>query len=533
MQGKISNRTRSPAGLEAFREHSSLLSWGVWGFFYLAILISLAGKLPREVLTPGSDAFILVIGVIGIWRYSWAALHLLRAWIFLHLVFPRIRRRADRMTSKPSHLFVVVTSYRMATEVNAQVYRRLFEEIARYGVPATIYACVTDPADGELLSRLFDRQATPEGSNLVLMSQAGKGKRDAMAKALWHMQAQAPAETCQLVLMDGDTLLGTGCLHKACSILQSEADIGAVTTENIPLVRGSTLQREWYRIRMLQRNNLMSSLSLSRKTLVLTGRFSVFKGAVACSPSFPLAIEQDRVEHWRIGRIELLTGDDKSTWFNVISRGWNMLYVPDSIVHPIEELPRGGFVLASVNLMTRWFGNMVRSNGRALRLGPHRCGPFLWVCLLDQRISMWTTLLGPTFASLATMLHSSVYFTIYAFWVMATRGLYCLFLYLTGGRLHPLFPFLLYYTQIVGALVKVYVTFHPYRQRWTRQNIARDETSLHDATNAFLSGIYNVVMAALFVVLVAVLYDVSQLDERGIQRSELWVDPGASDLYSR
>ncbi len=36
-----------------------------------------------------------------------------------------------------------------------------------------------------------------------------------------------------------------------------------------------------------------------------------------------------------------------------------------------------------------------------------------------------------------------------------------------------LYPLLLYYTQVYGALVKTYVLFRLDRQRWTRQNIAR------------------------------------------------------------
>ena len=45
--------------------------------------------------------------------------------------------------------------------------------------------------------------------------------------------------------------------------------------------------------------------------------------------------------------------------------------------------------------MRRWFGNMLRTNGRALALSPTRIGPFAWWSILDQRVSMWTTLTAP------------------------------------------------------------------------------------------------------------------------------------------
>lgn len=41
---------------------------------------------------------------------------------------------------------------------------------------------------------------------------------------------------------------------------------------------------------------------------------------------------------------------------------------------------------------------------------------------------------------------------------------------LSGHRIGPAYPALLYYNQIVGALVKIYVFFRLDQQSWTRQN---------------------------------------------------------------
>ena len=50
--------------------------------------------------------------------------------------------------------------------------------------------------------------------------------------------------------------------------------------------------------------------------------------------------------------------------------------------------------------MLRWFGNMLRASGRASRSGRARLGWFVWWCLVDQRVSMWTPLIGPIAAVL-------------------------------------------------------------------------------------------------------------------------------------
>ena len=442
---------------------------------YANVILMLLAVLPPGLPTVRPSATILVFGTVGLWRWSWAGLHLLRALIYKRIVFPGFRRAAAR-APRPANLYVLITSYRMAPELNAAVYARLLDEIAVYGVPAFIVACVTDPADATVIAHVIERRHDlPEGTALHVAMQAGTGKRPAMANALRAIMQRRPPPGSQVVLMDGDTLLGHGALAKTCAVLAAMPHIGAVTTDNIPLVRGHAITREWYRVRMAHRDSLMASISLSRKLLVLTGRFSVFRGDIAASAPFVQAIEQDVVDHPRLGRIEMVTGDDKSTWFTVLQQGWDMLYVPDVLVHPVEELPHGGFFKATTALMLRWYGNMARNNGRALALGPGRCRWFLWLCLLDQRLSMWTSLVGPTAAVALSMQHGYVCIIYYLLWVLVTRGAVCLIYFVTTGRFHPLFPIILYYNQVVGAWIKIYMMFHPDRQKWTRQAMKRKD----------------------------------------------------------
>jgi len=55
--------------------------------------------------------------------------------------------------------------------------------------------------------------------------------------------------------------------------------------------------------------------------------------------------------------------------------------------------------------------------------------------------------------------------------VMATRLLQSLLLLTVRPRISGLYPPLLYYSQVYGALLKTWVLFRLDRQRWTRQNI--------------------------------------------------------------
>lgn len=440
--------------------------------FFAAFLL-LGAVLWDDIVAAGSRRAVVVLGAIGVWRYGWAGIHLVRSLIYRRVRFPVLRRDADQVAERElvPHVFFLVTSYRIDAEVSARVYRSVIEEAARYGAPATIVAAVTDAADEGLLADLFARLEPPEGISLVLMRQAGTGKRDAMAGILKAIARRTPPPGSLVVFMDGDTELVPDTLRRSLPFFRVLPGLGALSTDSRAAVEGSNWAKEWFDMRFAQRHLLMCSLSLSRRLLVLTGRFSVFRAELATDPSFIDILENDVIDHWRHGRMKFLTGDDKSTWFWLLKHRWDMLYVPDVQVVTWEDLSDGGFVPASLGLMKRWFGNMLRNNGRAIALGPRAMPFFLWWTLIDQRLSMWTTLTGPTFAALMTVFVSPGFIALYALWVMFTRFAQTLLLVSSRGRFSPYFPPLLYYTQIVGSLVKIYVLFRLDRQSWSRQGI--------------------------------------------------------------
>ncbi len=146
-----------------------------------------------------------------------------------------------------------------------------------------------------------------------------------------------------------------------------------------------------------------------------------------------------------------------------------MLYVPDIVVLTVEDPPSENFVSAAAMLMVRWFGNMLRTNSRALALGPRRIGLFPWWAILDQRMSMWTSIVGFAVALIAGIFVSGYALLLYALWILASRYVLTLSLLASRPRVSVFYPFLLYFNQIFGSLVKIHVTFRLDRQKWTRQ----------------------------------------------------------------
>ncbi len=431
----------------------------VLGFLWLVVATT-----PGNLLWAHSG-ILFGLGAVALWRYGWQATHALRAFTYRRVVFPRLRRAADSAPDA-AHVYVVVLSFRMSAELNAAVYAALVRDLQHYGRPATIVACVSDRSD---VSQLNGLSRAAQNIRFLPVQQSKLGKRDAMERALDLLVRLHPVEDSVVVLFDGDTFIGEGTLRGAIPLLMANASVGAVTTDNVPLVAGRTIDREWYRLRMRARHLLMCSMSLSRRVLVLTGRFSILRSEVALSRGFIATLGNDLMRHPRLGDIPMLTGDDKSTWYWTLRAGWDMLYVPDVVTYCMEKPPAGGFFASTCSLMIRYYGNMARNNGRALALGWSRLGPFTWLTLLDQRLSPWTSLSGPTLVLLVAVSVNPLLLPAYLAWALTVRLLQTAFIGGFGRAFHPAFPFLQFYNQIVGSVIKVYAFFHPHRQRWTRQ----------------------------------------------------------------
>ena len=442
------------------------------GVVYVAVALLIALNLPAQLFDPASVVFILAIGLIGIWRYGWWSIHLARAVIYRNHVYPRLRRDADRRAEHPDHIFVLVTSFRIRPEVTYRVYESILRNAASYGIPTTVIASLSDRSDVDVLDHVIGDLELPRHVTVRYMFQRGDGKRSAMAEVLRAVSRSMPSERSLVVFMDGDIRLPDGTFRRSMPFF-CDRRVGAVTTHNRGIVDGDAITREWYDLRFAQRHLLMSSMALSRRLLVLTGRYSIIRADLATDPSFIDQLENDTVDHWRFGRFKFLSGDDKSTWFWLLQRGWHMLYLPDVEVHGFEELPdRKRFFASSVDLMRRWYGNMLRINGRAISVGPRPMGLFTWWSLIDQRLSMWTGLIGPSVAILMTVFVRPSFLLAYLLWIMGTRLVASTILGLQHGRFSFVWPSLLYYSQITGALVKTYVNFRYNRQRWTRQGIS-------------------------------------------------------------
>ena len=443
--------------------------------YILGVLI-FASLLPDAVWHPGTVEFLFVIGVIGMWRYGWGANHILRSVIYRGLIFPKWRKKLDDMgdDAMPDHVMLMVTSFRIDTDTTRRVYTSVFDEAIACGIKTTVIASIVEMADERLIRTVFESYPPNELVRLKFVRIPGTGKRDALAFGFRAIALEDPGENDVAAVIDGDSMLEPGLVRRTAGFFKVYPRVGALTTDEVCEVEGRWIFREWYNMRFAQRHILMSSVGMSRRVLTLTGRMSMFRARLVANQDFIERVQNDYIDHWRLGKFTFLTGDDKSSWFHLLADGWEMLYIPDVRVATVEVPPTDAFLDSAWQLMRRWFGNMLRTNSRAVALGPAKIGWFPWLCVVDQRISMWTSLTGPVITVMVSVFVTPYMLLSYILWVLLTRYILTLLLLTSRSKVSAWYPFLLYFNQIFGSMVKIYVVYHLDKQKWTRQNTTID-----------------------------------------------------------
>lgn len=442
---------------------------------YFSVAILLVCVAPQGFLgdTQGVQGTVLIVGALGIWRYSWATLNFSRALYFKLKTYPRWKKAREAAFAKSTskhHCYFMVTSFMVDQDVTLPVYRSIFKAgmAARDG--ATIVASVVDGMDERLIKEIYNATVTDRTHvALVIDRIKSSGKRDAMQKALRILASFSPRKDDIMVFVDGDTIVPED-IWARCAPVFLDPSVGALTTDEAAIIDKPGLFKDWFTLRFNQRQVMMCSMGLSNRVLTLTGRMSVFRADLSTDPTFLRAVGQDYLDHWRLGRVNFLTGDDKSTWFWLLSRGFQTAYLPDVQSRSYETQPSDSFYDSSKTLMVRWFGNMMRTNGRAIAMGPREMGFFTWWSILDQRVSCWTTMVGPISVAITAVLSSPIVIPLYISWVMMTRYMFSAYIAMFNREWFPVtHPLILYFGQVSGAIIKTFVLFRLDRQKWTRQ----------------------------------------------------------------
>lgn len=457
---------------------------------YTAIVLLLFCLLPHQAFDPHSDLFLLGIGVIAIWRYLWMGAHYLRAYCYINMTFPLWRKQLESIEKKePEKLYILATFFRIGTVAAARSVHSILAEAQYVSCETMIILSVVEAQDEEMALHIISQYDLPSTLKIHIIKAQGKGKRHGLAQALRVVSHDMPEDSALCIIMDGDTVIPRGITMKCAGFFQSMPRLGACTTDELGIVENTVWMQDWYDLRFAQRHILMSSIALSKRVMTLTGRMSMFRASVVAEQGFIDCIEKDHLSHWRLGHIPMLTGDDKSSLYYLLKEGYEQIYIPDVQTVSMEAPPSSHFIKSTSMLMQRWFGNMLRTNGRVLKLGLSRLPFFVWWSFLDQRLSMWTTFCGPVFAFMLSFRYGIVFLLYYLAWIAFVRGLQSLTLFMARPHISWRYPILLYYNQIYGAFLKIYAVFNLHRQSWTRQKIGSQSEGILSQWNSASSAL--------------------------------------------
>ena len=450
-------------------------------FLYICLCCILITHLPNTIFDAETKKFTLALGALGIWRYLWWFTHVVRSEIYQNKRFPEIRQRAEAVWQsgwRPRHVHFMMTTFRERRDTTELVLQSICREVRESGIATTLWLGSGDAYDENIMMNYLRQHAQDLPLEFVVIRQNVPGKRMAIGLVLRAMSRRRIHKDDLIVFMDGDAILAPGILRKCCPIFQLDKDLQAVTTDEEVLCFGPKWIQSWLTMRFAQRRIAMQSHSLSNKVLTLTGRMSVFRAQHLTQYKFIRTLEADHLEHWLWGKFRFLSGDDKSTWYYMLTQDARMLYISDALVYTVEEIEGSGIERMTQNFR-RWSGNMLRNGTRALQLGPKKVGYFIWWCIMDQRIAMWTMLFSPIVAISVTLSKDQSFIIAYVIWIAVSRMALSLFLYRYSRTVHLEWPFILYFNQLLNAGVKVYCLARLSKQRWTNrgnQSSGMDDT---------------------------------------------------------
>ncbi len=454
-----------------------LAKWSIRQMFLMftiaMILLWLLVSLSNRFFVPEVQHITFTLGALGMWRFGWWFTHAVRAEIYRRSRFPKMRAAAQRLWDqgwRPRRLHIQMTTYYEEPAITKRVIGSILSQIRRERIPTTLYIGTGSAYDEQIIRDFVETHSQDipgDLADLVFIRQNQPGKRMAIGLIVRAINRNGVEKDDLVIFMDGDALYGDDVLEKTLSMFGADPELQALTTDEEVICYGPKWIANWLDMRFAQRRLAMQSHAISGKVLTLTGRMSVFRAEHMLSLKFIRTIEADHLDHWLWGRFRFLSGDDKSTWYHMLTQGAKMTYVPDATVYTIEVIKENG-MQRMVQNFRRWSGNMLRNGSRAIALGPRRVNPFIWWCLVDQRLAMWTMMVSPALAVLGTIVAPD-YIWSCLIWIIFSRVVLCIFLFTHSRRVDLSWPFILYLNQIINASVKIFMIFHLSKQKWSNR----------------------------------------------------------------
>ncbi len=154
---------------------------------YVLGVTALALSIPKEAAAAVDREALLMVGMIGLWRYGWGVTHWVRSLYYRKSVFPIMRRKADAAMAKTGyqpHAYLIVTSFRIPVDTTIRVYAATFRAAVAAPWGSTVICSIVEMSDQRLIRQVYEQVVGDRpGVRLIFVRIQGSGKRDALAFA--------------------------------------------------------------------------------------------------------------------------------------------------------------------------------------------------------------------------------------------------------------------------------------------------------------------------------------------------------------
>jgi glycosyltransferase Alg8 len=458
--------------IQKYKREMTILSFVKPALVYLSIAALLI-FLFHEALLDLKGGMLVGIALLGIWRYGLLITNYIRALIYAKIKYPEYKQQIDQKPFPerfPHKIYFIIPSYKEDPWVTTEVFKSLIEEINNIPCKAVLVVSTSSDYENSVILNVYESHPNRDRIQLIFQKQ-NSGKRIAMGHALravarvFNKKKEEDVNSVT-IFMDGDTYLPKNSLKNSLPFFTIDPKLGAVTTNELSFVDSeSKWYKDWFNLKFAQRHVLFQSHSLSKRVLTLTGRFSLFRTTAVISEEFISMIENDIITDANYGKFRFLMGDDKSSWYFMMKKGWNMLYLPDIVAYSLESRD-GNFLEISKTLPYRWYGNTLRNNKRARSLKHQPL--FIKYLLYDQLALMWTSSAGILAMILLSIFKSLLYLPLYIAWIFIIRTVQMGVFVLSGHAVTLKTLPLMLYGQWYGSYVKIRAFFNLNDQKWAK-----------------------------------------------------------------
>ncbi|MFT7220849.1 MAG: glycosyltransferase Alg8, partial [Candidatus Azotimanducaceae bacterium] len=157
---------------------------------YICVCFVLLLQTSNVLWDPKVKATTMILGALGIWRYSWWFTHVTRSEIFCRKVFPEIRSSAQATWDawwRPQRAHFMMTTFKERRDTTELIPQSICREVRETGIPTTLWLGSGDSYDEEIMMQYLRQHARDLPLELVMLRQNLSGKRMAIGLVLSAM----------------------------------------------------------------------------------------------------------------------------------------------------------------------------------------------------------------------------------------------------------------------------------------------------------------------------------------------------------